>query len=1098
MLDVDDTRPRLDLQIELESLRREAERMRSVVGAAAEHCNLIDAVFERTTYGVAVCNERGKLVSTNRVAERLWAGARASGHGTTPERPRESANAYVLFDDTTGRRCSLPEWALARAHEVAARPSGEDDLDDIRKVVIERLDGTCTAVLAGSAPMFEPDGTLAGALCVFAGCAPVHDAMVATHAAHRRALFLVQAGARLLSTSLDPEQTLRQLADLCVPAIADACIIQLVDATGTLRTVGRSWIDPEKEALSRTIRELYPVAPDDATGPFRVIRTGQAELYASVADAHLQTLATTPEHLAMLRALGVKSAITAPLLARQRIVGAITLLVTDLGRRYDAADLDMAEQLAVSAGLAVENAHLYEYEQSARATIERAANRMQRLQSIITDLASTLVADDVAKAVIDHGIAAVGADMGAIYVRDVATGAMRLVRSQSNDGAPTDSAASALDADAPFVTETLRLRSPIFIATREEIERRFPVDARRYRTVSSCVGLPLKEQGEVTGVLAFAFEAARAFDADERAFLSLVADHCAQGLYRARVYRAEQAARSEIALLYGLANEVNRATNIRDVYEASLEVVQRALGVTRSSILLFDNDGVVRFKSWRGLSEEYREAVEGHSPWSRDTKDPTPVFIVDSETDASAAPFRERFRKEGIRAVGFFPLVHYGKLLGKFMVYSETPRVLTDDEVRLAQTIAAEISQAVVRKLSEGEAEAARASAEYASRMKDEFLAVVSHELRTPLASIMGWASILKTKRRNDPEVLAKGLDVIERNARAQATIIEDILDVSRIIRGKLRLDPHPITLVPLIVETIETLKASARAKGIHVELDAIGDQFSLVGDPERLRQIAWNLLSNAIKFTPPNGKVDVAVRRELDSIVLEVRDTGAGIEPDLLPYVFDRFRQADSTTTRRHGGLGLGLSIVRHLVELHGGQVAVKSEGRGKGSTFIARFPVRAVAEEAMSARTNGDVAARSTAALPPGSPDLSGVRVLVVDDQLDAREMLKEALASYGAVVELADSAREALHVLESFEPEVLVTDIGMPDEDGYALLRKVRALPGDISHVPAVAVTAYARDEDVRNAEAAGFQSHVAKPTRPETLAEAVRVCARHAHA
>jgi CheY-like chemotaxis protein len=338
---------------------------------------------------------------------------------------------------------------------------------------------------------------------------------------------------------------------------------------------------------------------------------------------------------------------------------------------------------------------------------------------------------------------------------------------------------------------------------------------------------------------------------------------------------------------------------------------------------------------------------------------------------------------------------------------------------------------------------------------------------------------------------LAKGIGVIDRNAKAQATIIDDILDVSRIVRGKLVLDAHPVALVPIVVETIESLKTSASAKEIEVELDVDDDRFELVGDPERLRQITWNLLSNAVKFTPRRGRVFVRLRRELGAIVLEVEDTGRGIAPEFLPYVFDRFCQADSSTTRREGGLGLGLAIVRHLVELHGGHVAVRSPGRGKGSTFASTFPVRAVVNTLPVGARSEDQANEVVPAPIPidGSIDLHGVSVLVVDDQADAREMLREALVSYGAAVEVAGSAVEGVEVLGRFHPAVLVTDIGMPDEDGYALLRRVRALSGPSGQVPAVAVTAYARTEDIHRARQAGFRSHVAKPTRPDALARAV---------
>lgn len=1084
-----DTRPILDLTVELQSLLRETERVRSVAGDKRE---LLDAIFERTTYGVMACDATGQVVSMNRAAEHLWAGERRRRRRGTAH----SGQDFVVVD-SNGRGRPFTEWALE--HGRATREHGLGDGAGVTaKIAIRRFDGTGGTFLANCAPMHDAEGAPDGTLCVFAEVAPWKDTVETTQAAHRRAAFLVQAGTRLLSTSLDPDETLNQLVRLTVPGVADSCHVYVIEeGTDQLRLVAGAWAQTAAGAKGEALDRLFPVELGEQTGVARVIHTGKAELHTRVTDEDLRIHARNAEHLALIRAIGFKAAIIAPLIARNRVIGAISLTLVDGPRTFEAADLDMAEQLAVSAGLAVENARLYQYEQNARAAIERAANRMHRLQAIMTDLASTLTYDDVARAVIDHGVAAIGARFGAIWLADEPPSELRLLRHQKI-AAETIGRVVPLTKHAP-INECFLRRQPLFVGTHAEFVRRFSRCADAFPEVASFACLPLNVQGRTAGVLTFAFDDVRDFDADERAFLMLVAEHCAQGFYRARMYEAEQRARTEMALLYSLVDAVNRATSLPEIYEPALDIVHRALDVSRSAILLFDPDGVMRFKSWRGLSDEYRAALTGQSPWTCDSADAAPFFITDVETNPATATQLELFRREGIGALGLFPLLHHGRLLGKFMVYSREPRVFTDDEVRLARTIAAQISEAIARKVSEAEAETARASAEHASRMKDEFLAVVSHELRTPLSSIMGWASILQTERRNDPAVLSKGLEVIERNAKAQTTIIEDILDVSRIIRGKLHLDAHPTTLVPLIRETIESFKTSARAKDIRVRLDAEDDQFLMVGDPERLRQIVWNLLSNAIKFTPTGGKVVVRLRRVLGAIVIEVQDSGMGIEPDFLPFVFDRFRQADSTTTRRQGGLGLGLSIVRHLVELHGGQVSVKSGGRGKGATFVVQFPVRAIAENIPTDATVERTPVRRS--LVPGPlemgeasrtgdvPELFGVRILVVDDQPDARDMLKEALASYGAVVEVASSASEAVRIIQSFEPKVLVTDIGMPDEDGYALLRKVRSLPGGLAEVPAIAVTAYARAEDARRARSAGFQSHVTKPTRPDTLAQAV---------
>jgi PAS domain S-box-containing protein len=391
------------------------------------------------------------------------------------------------------------------------------------------------------------------------------------------------------------------------------------------------------------------------------------------------------------------------------------------------------------------------------------------------------------------------------------------------------------------------------------------------------------------------------------------------------------------------------------------------------------------------------------------------------------------------------------------------------------------------RKAEETERElvreqAARSAAEEANRVKDEFLATVSHELRTPLNAIVGWASLLR-RRSGDPEI-AKAVEVIDRNARAQAKIVDDILDVSRIVTGKFRLEPRPLDLAAVAAEALEVVRPSAVAKQIALEFDPGPEGCPLVGDPERLQQIAWNLLSNAVKFTDPGGSVRASVRREGASAVLTVADTGRGIEPSFLPHVFERFRQADSSTTRRFGGLGLGLALVRHIAELHGGTVAVESEGEGKGATFSITLPAR-VAVPAFSRL--GDSAQPSEG---PAVGPLLGVRVLVVDDDRDARDLLSAVLAQAGALVEVASSAEAGFSALRSFRPHVLVSDVGMPGEDGLSFMRRVRALdPAEGGAVPSIALTAYTRGEDRTKALAAGFTEYVGKPVDPDQLVAAI---------
>ena len=397
---------------------------------------------------------------------------------------------------------------------------------------------------------------------------------------------------------------------------------------------------------------------------------------------------------------------------------------------------------------------------------------------------------------------------------------------------------------------------------------------------------------------------------------------------------------------------------------------------------------------------------------------------------------------------------------------------------------------------------AARAAAEHVGRVKDEFLATLGHELRTPLNAILGWATIIRTGGHDAGDV-AEGIEVIERNARAQGQIIEDLLDMSRIISGKVRLDVRRVDLAAVVAAAADTARPAAAGKNVRLQVVADPAQgFDLTGDAGRLQQVMWNLLSNAVKFTPKGGHVRVTLGRIDSHVEVAVTDTGEGIDAAFLPHVFDRFRQADATTTRRHGGLGLGLSIVKQLVELHGGSVTVASPGPGRGTTFVVALPVTAAhpAADADDAPPRpGTPPPAGAAAAPPA--DLSGLRVLVVDDEADARGMVKRLLEDAGAAAAVTASVDDAVDLVATGGFDVLVSDIGMPAEDGYSLIRRVRALPAAAGGtIPAIALTAYARTEDRVRAVAAGFQTHLAKPVEAAELIATVAAAAaagpRHA--
>ena len=381
----------------------------------------------------------------------------------------------------------------------------------------------------------------------------------------------------------------------------------------------------------------------------------------------------------------------------------------------------------------------------------------------------------------------------------------------------------------------------------------------------------------------------------------------------------------------------------------------------------------------------------------------------------------------------------------------------------------------------------ARASAEIANRVKDDFLAMLSHELRTPLNAIFGWTHLLKRGKLSEAD-RARGIDIIQRNAEAQRAIIDELLDISRIVTGKLQLDPKPIELVGVIQAAIDAVRPAADAKDIQIVTTLDPGVGLVMGEAVRLQQIVWNLLSNAVKFTPADGRIEVELKTAGLNVEIVVRDSGEGIVPEFLPYIFERFRQADTSAKRTHGGLGLGLSIVSSLVAMHSGDIRAESDGKGKGATFIVTLPLltgllRPTEPVAMGHwQPNGSIAELN--------PDvLSGLKVLTVDDQQDTRELIMLALGRYGAEVRSSDSASMALKMIEDWKPDVVVSDIGLPEMDGYDFMRRLRELEGDGERIPAIAVTGYAGALDESKALNAGYALHLSKPIELNELAKAI---------
>jgi PAS domain S-box-containing protein len=464
---------------------------------------------------------------------------------------------------------------------------------------------------------------------------------------------------------------------------------------------------------------------------------------------------------------------------------------------------------------------------------------------------------------------------------------------------------------------------------------------------------------------------------------------------------------------------------------------------------------------------------------------------IDNVTTDVSFPRAPVALREGLRGAFGFPILVGREVWGVIEFFSQQIRETDDELMKLAFGIGGQIGQFTQRKRAEAERaagfereRAARADAERADRLKDEFLATLSHELRTPLNAVIGWSRMLSSGRL-DRESAKHALEVIERNAWAQKQIIEDILDVSRVITGKLQLNRAPIDLVAIVDAALDAVRPAMEAKEIKIETIIDASLRMISGDADRLQQVVWNILSNAAKFTPTAGSVQISVHQTETHVLLQVIDTGPGIDPDFLPHVFERFRQGDGSTTRTHGGLGLGLAIVRHLVELHGGTIAVENRRDNAGAIFTIRLPLP-------SGELRNETLASADAAFAAQlvRPNLEGLHILIVDDETDALDLITVELAQHGAKVKGVTNAEDALAALEQNKFDLLISDIGMPKMDGYELIRRIRKQELENgTRIPAVALTAYARVQDRMQAIMAGFSTHIAKPVEANELVTVV---------
>ncbi|WP_442940399.1 ATP-binding protein [Nostoc sp.] len=744
-------------------------------------------------------------------------------------------------------------------------------------------------------------------------------ARLEAEADRQRAAFLAQVSATLAS-SLDYKSTLVSVANLAVPYFADWCSVDLLQDNQSINRVAVAHRDPEKVKLGWELHQRYPRKLDEPHGVPKVLRTGIAEIVTEILDAALVEGIPDAEHLRIIREIGLKSCIILPLMARERIFGAISFFTSESERRYSTADLSLAEDIAHRAAIAIDNSRLYQEAQQAQKTAEIALERIARLQSITSALSELLTPAQVSEVIVEQSMAALGASSALVALVNENKTELEIVRAVGYNQDLVDTWRHfPIDSPSPLA-EAVRTGQPIWAESKQNRISRYPHLAEAYTQydIDAWISIPLMVEGSAVGGISLGFTQLQLLSGEDQAFILAIAQQCAQAIARAHLYEAERTARN---------------------------------------------------------------------------------------------------------------------------------------------------------------------AAESANRIKDEFLAVLSHELRTPLNPILGWAKLMRS-RKLDQATSDRALETIERNAKLQTQLIEDLLDVSRILQGKLSLNFGSINLVSVIEAAIETVRLSAQAKSIEIQTIIESGVGPVLGDANRLQQVVWNILSNAIKFTPGEGQVKIKLEQVGSQVQICVTDTGKGIVPEFLPYVFDYFRQADGATTRKFGGLGLGLAIVRHLVELHGGTVQAESLGEEQGATFTVRLPCLQNESKGIKDGINNSLLQ------PDKSLPLSGLKILIVDDDADMREFLPFMLEQYGATATTVASAIEALTALSQFQPNLLISDIGMPEMDGYMLMRQIRSLkPEQGGTIPAIALTAYAGEMDYQQAIAVGFQQHISKPVDPEELVKAI---------
>lgn len=770
-------------------------------------------------------------------------------------------------------------------------------------------------------------------------------------------------------------------------------------------------------------------------------------------------------------------------------------------------------------------------EQDARAEAERAAMQSDRLAQLTAALGRARTPAAVMEASVQEPLHALRADAGMLlFIREDRTSASMALAVAYSSTARAQQEHISLLIRSPL-SDAIQRGAPVILESCDAWRAEYPdvPDHVRLTDYAATVAVPLLIGRRVGAVIRLDFCAPRTLTSHDHEFLSVLGPSAGQALDRAWQFESAQRARADAETLRARADQelgerqkteqalrasetrsrslATRTARMHDLTAALSEavtvhavahaVVQQGsvlVGATAGAVSLLIENGV-RFETLH--AEEHGQTIRGPYGFAAETgfcatdavQTGHPVFV------ASWVEGQERYWRSASLAAdaahlssAVLPLLVEGSALGVLEFHFSVPVNFDAEYQALLISVALHCTQALDRARLYESAQRARAEAETANRLKDDFLSIVSHELRTPLNAVVGWASMLRDRSLN-ADVTARAVQSIYDNAIRQARLIDDLLDMSRTATGPATLDLQEIDLATLIAGVVESVMPQAASDQIELHVRRMPSAL-IMGDRRRLEQVFFNLLGNALKFTPAGGQITVDAMCVDDAVELRVSDSGVGIEPEFLPYVFDRFCQGDSTRTRSYGGLGLGLSIAKQFVEAHGGRIAVDSAGQNLGTTFSVRLPVAARrADRAVPAAQTGRLSVAT------GAPRLDGIRVLIVDDEPDAREVMAHALQAYGARVTRVASATEAFDVLRQTEIDVLLADVAMPDEDGYSFIRRVRASTDDrIAAVPAAAVTAHASYADREQAFAAGFQRHLAKPVEPVDLASTVDQLAR----